>query len=166
MSETELHEEVLPPESELDEDDRLKPAFVSAVLEAVEAGDVEGARALVDPLHPADIADLVELTPGEQRPALVAAIGDLIDGDVLAEMNDWVREALVDALTASQVADLASELGRKIKSKHDTGNALGSRNRCSYAFRSTSYYWSTCAEPALAFDRAWIWRRCRRDGRR
>jgi magnesium transporter len=44
------------------------------------------------------------------RPALVAAIGDLIDGDVLSEMNDWVRETLVDALTATQVADIASEL--------------------------------------------------------
>jgi magnesium transporter len=110
MSETELHNAPAPPESELDEDDRLKPAFVRAVLEAVEAGDFETAQALVEPLHPADIADLVELTPSEDRPALVAAIADLIDGDVLAEMNDYVREVLVDTLTAAQVADLASEL--------------------------------------------------------
>lgn len=67
-------------------------------------------RARVEPLHPADIADLVELTPTEQRPALAAAISDLIDGDVLAEMNDWVREALVDALEPHQVADIAAEL--------------------------------------------------------
>ncbi|UZK65269.1 magnesium transporter [Sphingomonas sp. M1-B02] len=110
MSETELAPQEMPPESELDEDDRLKPEFVSAVLDAVAAGDNETARMRVAPLHPADIADLVELTPGEQRPALVSAIADLIDGDVLAEMNDWVRETLVDALTATQVADLASEL--------------------------------------------------------
>ena len=110
MSETELPPEVQAPESELDEDDRLKPEFVAAVLLAVEQGDVEAAHAKVVPLHPADIADLVELTPSEDRPALVAAIADLIDGDVLAEMNDWVREALLDALTATQVADLAAEL--------------------------------------------------------
>ncbi|RYD55157.1 MAG: magnesium transporter [Sphingomonadales bacterium] len=110
MSETELHDLTAAPESELDEDDRLRPAFVSAVLEAVEAGDFEAAHALVEPLHPADIADLVELTPAEDRPALVAAIADLIDGDVLAEMNEHVREVLIDALTATQVADLASEL--------------------------------------------------------
>ena len=109
MSETEL-QETHAPESELDEDDRLKPEFVSAVLEAVEAGDAEAARARVAPLHPADIADLVELTPAELRPALAAAISDLIDGDVLAEMNDWVREALVDALEPHQVADIAAEL--------------------------------------------------------
>lgn len=110
MSETELHSENAAPQSELDEDDRLKPEFVSAVLEAVEAGDTETAHAKVAPLHPADIADLVELAPAEQRPALVAAISDLIDGDVLAEMNDWVREVLVDALEPHQVADIAAEL--------------------------------------------------------
>jgi len=110
MSETELHPGEDASESELDEDDRLKPEFVSAVLEAVEAGDTEAAHALAEPLHPADIADLVELTPAEQRPALVEAIADLIDGDVLAEMNDWVREALVDALEPHQVADIAAEL--------------------------------------------------------
>jgi magnesium transporter len=110
MSETELHPGEDASESELDEDDRLKPEFVSAVLEAVEAGDTEAAHALAEPLHPADIADLVELTPSELRPALAAAIADLIDGDVLAEMNDWVREALVDALEPHQVADIAAEL--------------------------------------------------------
>jgi magnesium transporter len=110
VSETELHTAQQPPESELDKDDRLKPEFVSAVLDAVKAGDAETARARVAPLHPADIADLVELTPAEDRTALVAAIAELIDGEVLAEMNDWVREVLVDALTAAQVADIASEL--------------------------------------------------------
>ena len=108
MSETEL----LPENdgAQLDEDDRLKPEFVRAVLDAVEAGDAEGARALVEPLHPADIADLFELTPADCRAALASAITDLLDGDVFAEMNDYVREDLIDSLSASQVADIASEL--------------------------------------------------------
>ncbi|UYY76209.1 magnesium transporter [Sphingomonas sp. R1] len=110
MSETELHDDMAAPESQLDEDDRLKPEFVSAVLAAVDEGDDEGARALVAPLHPADIADLIELVPSDQRADVVTAISDLIDGDVLAEMNDWVREALVDALEPHQVADIAAEL--------------------------------------------------------
>jgi magnesium transporter len=108
MSETEL----LPENdgAQLDEDDRLKPEFVRAVLDAVESGDAEGARALVEPLHPADIADLFELTPADCRAALASAITDLLDGDVFAEMNDYVREDLIDSLSASQVADIASEL--------------------------------------------------------
>jgi magnesium transporter len=98
------------PATQLDEDDRLKPEFVRSVIERVEAGDPEGARALVEPLHPADIADLFELAPGEFRPGLAAALADLLDGDVFAEMNDYVREDLIDALEPAQVADIASEL--------------------------------------------------------
>ena len=96
--------------TQLDEDDRLKPEFVRAVLEAIDAGDEEGARGLVEPLHPADIADLFELVPSDQRAALATAISDLLDGDVFAEMNDYVREALIDALEPQQVANLAAEL--------------------------------------------------------
>ncbi|NJR77779.1 magnesium transporter [Sphingomonas corticis] len=97
-------------DSQLDRDDRLKPAFVDAVLAAVEDGDVETAHDLVAPLHPADIADLFELTPEDRRRELAAAIGDLVDADVFAELNDYVREDLIDALDARQVADIASEL--------------------------------------------------------
>ena len=98
------------PETQLDEDDRLRPAFVRDVIARVEDGDAAGARALVAPLHPADLADLFELAPADRRPALAAALGELIDGDVLSEMNDHVREGLVDALSATQVADIAAEL--------------------------------------------------------
>ncbi len=90
--------------------DRLSPEFVRTVLDLVEAGDVEAARDKVEPLHPADIADLVELTPADRRHALAAAIVGLIDGDVLAEMNDWVRDGLIDALEPHEVADIAAEL--------------------------------------------------------
>jgi magnesium transporter len=109
MSETEAEPKALPV-SELDEDDRLKPEFVRAVLDAVEARDDEAARALVEPLHPADIADLFELTPHEDRAALARAVADLLDGDVFAEMNDWVREDLIDALEPHEVAGIAAEL--------------------------------------------------------
>ncbi|MCK8457575.1 MULTISPECIES: magnesium transporter [Sphingomonas] len=112
MSELELPEveTETQPETQLDRDDHLRPEFVRAVLDAVEEGNDEAARALVEPLHPADIADLFELTPQEDRAALARAVTDLLGGDVFAEMNDYVREDLIDALEPHQVADLASEL--------------------------------------------------------
>ena len=112
MSELELPEPETDtaPETQLDRDDHLRPEFVRAVLDAVENGNDEAARALVEPLHPADIADLFELTPQEDRAALARAVTDLLGGDVFAEMNDYVREDLIDALEPHQVADLASEL--------------------------------------------------------
>ena len=102
--------DVTVPSPQLDEDDRLKPAFVRQVQERVEAGDAEGARALVIALHPADIADLFELIPAHDRAPLAAAISDVLDADVFAEMNDWVREGLLDALDAGQLADIAGDL--------------------------------------------------------
>lgn len=100
----------LAPDPQLDRDDRLKPSFVRRVLDAVEARDDERARALVEPLHPADIADLFELTPAEERAPLARALTDLLDADVFAEMNDYVREDLIDALEPAQVAEIAAEL--------------------------------------------------------
>ncbi|HET9428789.1 MAG TPA: magnesium transporter [Allosphingosinicella sp.] len=109
-SELETAEGITATEDRLDEDDRLKPEFVSAVMERVEAGDDDGARALVEPLHPADIADLLELVDRDDRRALAKALSGILDGDVLAEMNDWVREELIDALEPHEVAEIAGEL--------------------------------------------------------
>lgn len=93
-----------------DSHEHLSRDFVRTVLDLLEVGDVEAVREKVEPLHPADIADLVELTPAEQRQPLAAAIAGLIDGDVLAEMNDWVRDELIEALDPHEVADIAAEL--------------------------------------------------------
>lgn len=93
-----------------DEDDRLRPEFVSAVLDAAEEDDRERARELVSPLHPADIADLLELTPADRRGKVAAALGDLVGAEVLSELNDYVRDDLLDALAPEQVAEFAAEL--------------------------------------------------------
>ena len=114
MSDSELEVPAQAPadagDGRLDADDRLKPEFVREVIDRVEAGDDEGARALVEPLHPADVADLFELVDRDDRRALAAALADLLDGDVLAEMNDWVRDELLDALEPHEVAEIAGEL--------------------------------------------------------
>ena len=92
----EAEEAVLPVESRHDEDDRLKPEFVRAVMERVEAGDAAGAQALVEPLHPADVADLIEAAARDEREGLVKALAGIVSPDVLAELNDWVREDLLE----------------------------------------------------------------------
>jgi len=96
--------------SVLDEETRLRPEFVDRVLDAVEAGDDETARKLVEPLHPADVADLIELARRDEREGLVKALAGIVDADVFAEMNDWVREDLLDEMEPQQVADFAGQL--------------------------------------------------------
>jgi magnesium transporter len=97
-------------EAPIDEEDRLRPSFVSQVLDAVSVGDDRTARALAKPLHPADVADLIELAARDERPGLVQALAGIVDADVLAEMNEHVRETLLEALDPEQVARLAGQL--------------------------------------------------------
>lgn len=94
----------------MDAEDRLRPDFVERVLDAVDAGDAETARALVEPLHPADVADLIELARADEREGLVSALAELVDADVLAELNEHVREILVSEMTPERVAEIAGEL--------------------------------------------------------
>ena len=115
MSESEhiaapLPEESDAPDSVMDEETNLRPGFVEKVLDAVEAGDDETARKLVQPLHPADVADLIELARADEREGLVKALAGIISPDVLAEMNDYVREGLLDEMEPQQVADIAGQL--------------------------------------------------------
>ena len=98
------------PNQVMDDEDRLRPQFVDKVLDAVEAGDDETARQLVQPLHPADVADLIELARADEREGLVKALAGIVSADVLAEMNDFVREDLLDELEPQQVADIAAQL--------------------------------------------------------
>ncbi len=123
MTQTDLHdphahtplpeaEQLRDPEraEELDEDNLLKPQFVNAVRAALSAGDHARAYDLVEPLHPADVADLLELLQSDERRALATAITDLMTGDVIAELNDYVREDMIEALPAAAVAEIAEQL--------------------------------------------------------
>jgi len=98
------------PDQVMDEETRLRPEFVNKVLDAVDEGDDETARRLVQPLHPADVADLIELARSDDREGLVKALAGIVSPDVLAELNDYVREDLLDELEPQQVADIAGQL--------------------------------------------------------
>jgi len=108
-----LHEPELPisvDDEVIDEEDRLRPRFVREVLDAVADGDDEAARTLVADLHPADIADLIELAPADERADLITALAGIVDADVYAELNEHVREDVIDEMEPQQVADLAAQL--------------------------------------------------------
>ena len=95
---------------QLDEDNRLKPEFVREVREALSQQDEAAAYDLVEPLHPADIADLLELLSPDERRELASAITDLMTVEVVAELNDYVRDDMVEALPAAAVAVIAEQL--------------------------------------------------------
>jgi magnesium transporter len=93
-----------------DDDNRLRAEFVRKVRDALRAGESDAVYELVEPLHPADIADLFELTDEDERLELAKAIRDLMGVEVIAELNDYVRELLVEELPPDIVADIAEQL--------------------------------------------------------
>lgn len=97
-------------DTRMDDEDRLKPEFVRRVREALEADEADTVYNLVEPLHPADIADLFELLDADERLDLARAITDLMGPEVIAELNDHVRELLVESLPAETVAEIAEQL--------------------------------------------------------
>lgn len=103
-------EMLTPASADFDQENRLRPQFVREVLDLAEAGAIESARERVGRLHPADIADLFELAPAEDRALLAATLGELVSADVLAEMNDYVRDDLVELLDPARLAEIAAEL--------------------------------------------------------
>jgi len=94
----------------LDEDNRLAPDYLESILISLNAGQNEEVYHLVQPLHTADIADLFELVEADNRPKLALAIGDLVSADVLAEMNEHVREDIIDILQPAKLADMTGQL--------------------------------------------------------
>jgi magnesium transporter len=94
----------------LDAENTLKPEFVRRVRDSLEAGENDAVYNLVEGLHPADIADLFELLTTDERPLLARAISDLMGSEVYAELNDYVREVIVESLPAEAVADIAEQL--------------------------------------------------------
>jgi magnesium transporter len=86
---------------------------IDAILEAVEAGDQDRLIALLEPLHAADIADLLEQISRAERQALITLWGVKLDGAVLSELEEGVRdeilEELPDAVLAAAVQDLETD---------------------------------------------------------
>lgn len=85
-------------------------AFVDAVAGALEAEDHDRLRELVEPLHAADMADLIGLLPSEDRAGFVQALGVDFDPEVLTEMAEAVRDDVVEQLPAGDLAAAISQL--------------------------------------------------------
>ncbi|MDF1833733.1 MAG: magnesium transporter [Alteraurantiacibacter sp. bin_em_oilr2.035] len=95
---------------QFDEENRLKPEFVRQIRDALYDDIDDSVYDLVEPLHPADIADLLELLDRDERRDLASAITDLMSGEVIAELNDYVREDMIEALPPEAVADIVGQL--------------------------------------------------------
>ncbi|HEV7601957.1 MAG TPA: magnesium transporter [Bradyrhizobium sp.] len=93
-----------------DEDGDIRPEFVEQISRAVQAADAPFLREIVAELHEADLGDLIEALDPEQRPRLVELTGADFDFSALNEVDDTVREEILEELEPETVAEGVREL--------------------------------------------------------
>jgi magnesium transporter len=99
------------PDRDGEEDDyALDSRTVEAILEAVEAGNGAAIDRLTEPLHPADIADLLEQISQAERQALLALWSRGIDGEILTEVDEAIRDEVIEALPRDVLTEAVREL--------------------------------------------------------
>ncbi|HKS65340.1 MAG TPA: magnesium transporter, partial [Xanthobacteraceae bacterium] len=93
-----------------DADGAIRPEFVETVAEAVAGRDAGLLRALVGELHEADTGDLIEALDAELRPQLIELMGRDFDFTALTEVDDTVREEILEELEPETVAEGVRDL--------------------------------------------------------
>jgi len=91
-------------------DYELDSGVFRPVLAALKAGDAEGLAQVLDPLHPADIADLLEQLDPRQRTEMVQLYGIEMDGEILSELDESIREAIVAEMAPEVLAEAVRDL--------------------------------------------------------
>lgn len=71
--------------------------------EALESGTLRQVRALVNTLHPAEIARLLESLPPPERAIVWDLVAEADEGDVLLELTDEVRAKIIEEMDAEEV---------------------------------------------------------------
>jgi magnesium transporter len=91
-------------------DGAIRAQFVKQVVRAIEAADVEALRALVGDLHESDQGAVLEALAPDQRSRLVELLGIHFDFSALTEVDDAVREEILEEMPPAQVAEGVREL--------------------------------------------------------
>ena len=66
--------------------------------ELLDGGRMRTAGVMVNSLHPSEVARLLESLPRKRRSVLWELVGSEIEGDVLVELSDEVRDALIEGM--------------------------------------------------------------------
>src|SRR5262245_47947867 len=92
------------------EDGEIRPEFVAEITRCIEAKDAAFLREVVGELHEADLGDLIGALDAEHRVSLVELTGTDFDFSALNEVDDTVREEILEELEPETVAEGVREL--------------------------------------------------------
>ena len=84
--------------------------MVADIIAALKSEQAHTVRRLVESLHPADTADLLERVSPTERKRLVDTLGEPFDPKILAELGDPVAERVIDYLGTKQAAEAVASM--------------------------------------------------------
>ena len=88
----------------------LSTSVAGDIIRALDADDKGAVRRLVESLHPADTADLLEWVSHRERNRLVDTLREPFDPDILAELGEAVAERVVERLGTAQAAEAVASM--------------------------------------------------------
>src|SRR6202165_1592589 len=92
------------------EDGEIRREFVEEISRAIHGADTPFLRTVVAELHEADLGDLIAALEPDDRVSLVELTGTDFDFSALNEVDDSVREEIIEALEPETVAEGVREL--------------------------------------------------------
>jgi magnesium transporter len=93
-----------------DEDGAIDAGLVEQVSQAVLLSDLTTLRAIVADMHEADLGALLEALDADERPRLISLLGSDFDFTALTEVDDSIREEILEELSAETVAEGVRDL--------------------------------------------------------
>src|SRR5262249_34005491 len=89
---------------------QIRPEFVEEITRAIRGSDAAFLRGIVAELHEADLGDLIAALEPEDRVNLVELTGSDFDFSALNEVDETVREEILEELEPEEVAEGVREL--------------------------------------------------------
>ncbi len=105
-----VHDSVLDRYPMRDENGEIRPRFVGMIADAVQRGDSDFLCKIVAELHEADLGNLIEALEPDLRPRLVELTSTDFDFSALNEVDNAVREEILEELEPETVAEGVREL--------------------------------------------------------
>ena len=87
-----------------------RPSHLEALKRALDQGTMRQVHRLVNSMHPAEVASLLESLPLAQRLAVWELIDPELEGDVLVELNEEVRASLIREMETEELVAAAEGL--------------------------------------------------------
>jgi magnesium transporter len=95
-----------------DEEELYGPSeeLLENVSAALAEADIPQVEALIEDLHPADVADLIEHLEPEERQLFVQITRHVIEAETISHLDETVRDEVVEQLGPQALAEVVTEL--------------------------------------------------------